>query len=98
MWREGASFGYRIPVPNGNYKVTLGFLEPTATAVGSRVFNVDANGVRQLAGLDVLQVAGARNAAVARSFTTTVSNGELRLDFTGTTGKAIVSNISVVPQ
>lgn len=98
MWREGASFGYRIPVPNGNYKVTLGFLEPTATAVGSRVFNVDANGVRQLTGLDVLQAAGARNAAIARSFNATVSNGELRLDFTGTTGKAIVSNISVTPQ
>lgn len=98
MWREGASFSYRIPLPDGSYKVTLGFLEPTATTAGSRVFNVDANGARQLTGLDVLQAAGGRNTAIARSFNTTVSGGELKLDFTGTAGKAIVSNISVVPQ
>ena len=98
MWREGAAFGYRIPVANGNYTVTLGFLEPTATAAGARVFNVSANGVARIANLDVFQTAGARNTAVARSFPVTISNGVLALDFAGVAGKAIVSNIAVVKQ
>ena len=98
MWREGSSFSYQIPLANGTYKVTLGFLEPTATAAGTRVFNVDANGVNQIANLDIFSAAGANKTAIARSFNVTVSNGSLKLDFTGVTGKAIVSNISVVKQ
>lgn len=98
MWREGSNFSYQIPVANGNYQVTLGFLEPTATAAGARVFSVDANGVNQIANLDVFAAAGAKNTAIARSFAVTVSNGSLKLDFKGVTGKAIVSNIAVVKQ
>lgn len=98
MWREGAAFSYRLPVANGSYMVTLGFLEPTATASGARVFNVNANGVNQIANLDVFQVAGARNTAFVRRFPVTVTNGQLVLDFQGVAGKAIVSNIAVVKQ
>ena len=98
MWRLGAAFGYQIPVPNGTYKVTLGFLEPTVNAAGARVFDVSANGVKQIDRLDVFQAAGARNTAIARTFSTNVTNGILSLDFKGVTGDAIVSNISVVKQ
>lgn len=98
MWREGSAFSYQIPKANGNYTVTLGFLEPSATAVGKRVFNVAANGVNQITNLDVFSVAGAKNTAIARSFPVTVSNGMLTLNFTGVVGKAIVSNIAVVKQ
>ncbi len=98
MWREGSAFSYDIPAANGSYVVTLGFLEPTATAVGARVFNVSANGVNQIANLDVFQSAGARNTAIVRQFPVTVSNGRLVLDFQGVSGKAIVSNIAVVKQ
>ena len=98
MWREGAAFSYRIPLANGSYKVTLGFVEPTASAAGVRVFSVDANGVNQIANLDVFAAAGAKNTAIARSFVVTVTDGTLRLDFKGVTGKAIVSNIAVVKQ
>ncbi|APW40829.1 hypothetical protein RD110_20320 [Rhodoferax koreense] len=98
MWREGNAFSYNLPLANGSYMVTLGFLEPTATANGARVFNVNANGANQIANLDVLQAAGARNTAIVRKFPVTVSNGRLLLDFQGVTGKAIVSNIAVVKQ
>ncbi len=98
MWREGSTFSYQIPMANGGYRVTLGFLEPSAAAAGQRVFNVDANGVREIANLDVFAAAGAKNTAIARSFTVTVSNGILTLDFTGVTGKAILSNISAIKQ
>lgn len=98
MWREGSAFSYQIPKANGNYMVTLGFLEPSATAATQRVFNVAANDVPQITNLDVFSTAGAKNTAIARSFPVTVSNGMLTLDFTGVTGKAIVSNISVIKQ
>jgi beta-galactosidase len=98
MWREGSAFSYKLPIANGSYLVTLGFLEPTVTAAGARVFNVSANGVNQIANLDVFQASGARNTAIARKFSVTVTNGQLVLDFQGVTGKAIVSNIAVVKQ
>lgn len=96
MWRLGASFAYQIPVPNGTYNVTLGFLEPTVTTAGERLFDVSANGVKQIEALDVFQAAGGRNTAIARTFTTEVTNGVLALQFQGVRGDAIVSNISVV--
>jgi beta-galactosidase len=98
MWREGGAFSYRIPLANGTYEVKLGFVEPTASAAGVRVFSVDANGVNQIANLDVFAAAGAKNTAIARSFAVTVTDGTLRLDFKGVTGKAIVSNIAVLKQ
>ena len=97
-YREGSAFGYQIPLANGNYRVTLGFLEPTAAAAGQRFFNVSANGILQIANLDILGAAGAQNTAIARTFVASVSNGVLALDFTGVTGKAILSNIAVVKQ
>jgi beta-galactosidase len=78
--------------------VTLGFLEPTVTAAGARVFDVSANGVKHIERLDVFQSAGARNTAIVRSFMTDVTDGTLALDFKGVTGDAIVSNISIVRQ
>ena len=59
MWREGTDFTYDIPVANGSYKVTLGFLEPTATAAGARVFTVNAEGTAAISDLDVFQNTGA---------------------------------------
>ena len=93
-YRQGSAFGYSIPLANGAYNVTLGFLEPTATTAGARVFNVYANGVNQIAGLDVFARAGGQNTAIALNFTATVTGGVLNLDFRGTTGNAIVSNIA----
>lgn len=89
-------FGYAIPLASGNYSVTLGFLEPDkSTRVGDRVFNVDANGVNQVAKLDVLAVAGAYRTAVTRTFPVVVSNGVLHLDFNASVGEAVVSNITI---
>lgn len=98
MWREGSAFSYRVPVVNGSYKVTLGFLEPTATTINTRVFNVAAEGTPVISNLDIFQATGARNTATARTFNVVVSDGVLNLDFAGSVGKAIVSNISVVRQ
>jgi beta-galactosidase len=98
MWREGTDFTYEIPVANGTYKVTLGFLEPTVTAAGARVFNVNAEGATAIANMDIFQSTGAIRTATARSFTATVADGKLTLNFAGVQGRAIVSNIAVERQ
>jgi len=98
-YRSGASFQYNIPVVNGTYNVTLGFVEPTSTtAVGGRVFSVTANGsaVASLTNFDILATAGAYRKVVTRTFPVTVTNGLLNLTFTGNgTASAVVSNITV---
>jgi beta-galactosidase len=89
-------FSYDIPLDNGTYSVTLGFLEPgKATAVGGRVFSVDANGVTVLPDLDVLAAAGAYRTVITRTFPVTVTGGRLKLDFKPSVGEAVVSNISI---
>jgi beta-galactosidase len=90
------TFSYDIPLDNGTYSVTLGFLEPgKATAVGGRVFSVDANGVTVLAKLDVLAAAGAYRTVITRTFPVTVTSGRLKLDFKPSVGEAVVSNIAI---
>jgi beta-galactosidase len=102
--RSGASFQYNVPVANGTYAVTLGFLEPSnLTAVGGRIFNITANGggatTTPISGLDVLANAKTfRTAYIAPTFNVTVTNGILNLTFTGITGEAVVSNIKIVKQ
>ena len=95
MWREGPDFTYEIPVANGTYKVTLGFVEPTATTAGARVFSVTSEGAPAITNLDIFAATGAARAATARSFTSTVADGRLTLRFVGSTGRALVSNLAV---
>ena len=91
--------GYDIPLANGEYRVTLGFLEPEVAAkAGSRVFSVEANGVRQIDSFDIVQAAGAHSTAVTRSFNVAVRDGKLKLDFKPQVGEAVISNIAVVRQ
>ena len=95
-YREG-TFGYDIPLENGRYEVTLGFVEPDERiGAGQRVFDVRANGARALEGFEILAAAGGkREAVVTRSFPVQVSNGRLQLDFVPTQGEAVVSTISI---
>lgn len=93
-------FSYAVPLANGTYTVTLGFLEPSKTmAVGGRVFNVEANGTTMLSNIDVLKESGVYRTVIApKSFTVTVTNGKLNLNFKPIVGGAVVSNIAIVKQ
>jgi beta-galactosidase len=94
-YREGR-FKYDIPLPNGTYRLVLGFVEPSRDmAVGGRVFDVEVDGGKTITGLDVVREAGAYRTVVTRSVPVTVSRGRLELAFTPTVGHAIVSNISI---
>jgi beta-galactosidase len=95
-FREG-EFTYRVPLPNGNYRVLLKFEEPTATTAGERVFDVAANEVTRLEAFDILAAAGSKLKGVDRAFDATVSNGMLVLAFRPRRGNALVSAISITP-
>ena len=90
------SFGYRIPLENGRYRVRLGFLDPLKDAQpGTRRFSVTANGATVVPGLDIVAVAGAPATAITRSFDVEVRDGSLRLDFKPELGEAVLSNLVV---
>ena len=94
-FRRG-TFSYFLPLSDGNYRLTLGFVEPDRhTQAGHRVFNVAANGVNLLENFDVLQAAGAYRTVVTRVFTVPISRGHLKLDFVPLRGEAVVSNIMI---
>lgn len=92
-YREG-DFSYRLPLPEGRYKVILTFVEPNA-AVGERQFDVYANGDRKVKALDIAANAGAPLTVIKRDFTVKVGSDKLDLRFTPVKGKAIVSAIEV---
>lgn len=95
-FREG-EFSYRVPLPNGRYRVRLKFVEPTAAAPGERVFDVTANGVTQLQEFDVLNAAAGKLKGVDRFFDAGVDNGVLVLAFRPRRGSALVSALSITP-
>jgi beta-galactosidase len=93
-YREGA-FSYRIPVPDGRYRVTVKFEEPSATATGQRVFDVDVDGKAALSGFDVFAAAGGSLKSVDRSFDVSARDGAVAIAFRPVKGKALVSAISI---
>jgi beta-galactosidase len=99
-FRSG-DFSYEIPLDDGAYTVSLGFIEPNeATEVGQRIFNVTANGETMLENFDILREIGSPRTVVIRAFRVVVSGGRGSLDlrFTPIAGEAIVSNIMISRQ
>jgi beta-galactosidase len=94
--REG-DFSYRIPVPDGRYRIIARFLDPTATTAGERVFDVSVNGKTVLKSFDIFATAGGRLKGVERTFEGTAKDGELIIDFKPTRGRALVSSLSIEP-
>jgi beta-galactosidase len=95
-FREG-DFSYRVPLPNGRYRVQLKFEEPTADGLGERVFDVTANDVTKLREFDILKAAGGRQKGVDQFFDAGVDNGVLVLAFRPRRGSALVSALSITP-
>ena len=94
-FRRG-DFSYEIPLPDGTYSLTLGFIEPDADiTAGERVFNVLANGMSLVDAFDIVREAGEAQTSVERTFAVVVSGGMLTLDFMPVQGDALVSNIRV---
>lgn len=91
----GGGFNYKIPIPNGNYKIELGFSENWHNTVNSRKFNVFIEGLQVLTGFDIRAQAGMRYSAIKRIFNSTVSDGVLNLQFVPTLDGAQINNIYI---
>jgi beta-galactosidase len=98
-YRRGR-FSYDIPLADGQYVVTLGFLEPDrGTKVGARVFDVAANSENKVTDFDILAATrGVYRTATTRSFQIAVTGGRLKLEFIPRQGEAVVSNIMIAKQ
>jgi chitinase len=88
--------GYKFDVASGTYQVKLKMVEDWATAAGQRRFDIRAEGTLVLSGFDIFAACGALTAC-DRSFTTTVTDGQLNLQFTmnGGAGYATVSAVEI---
>ncbi len=96
-WYTSPGFTYTFSLPNGTYNVVLKFAEVYFSQKGKRAFNVALNGQQVLSNFDVLaQVAP--NAALDKTFSATVSNGQLQIAFSiGTADNPMVSAIQILP-
>ncbi|MCA9922765.1 MAG: choice-of-anchor D domain-containing protein, partial [Anaerolineales bacterium] len=90
------NFSYLFDVPNGDYNVTLYFMEPWQDAVGERVFDVSMEGAVVLDNYDIYAAAGARYTAVTETIAINVSDGTLNINFDFVNRYAMVAAISVV--
>jgi len=97
-YHAGRAFSFRRPVANGHYALLLDFAEPAeGAAVGSRTFDVFAEGRQILDDYDIVKAAGGARTAVAESTDVTVTDGALDLSFRGVAGEALVSAIVLIP-
>jgi arabinoxylan arabinofuranohydrolase len=92
--RFGSSFGYKIALPNKEYKVTLMFAEIFHDSAGKRVFDVSIEGVKVSGNLDIWSKVG-KNAAYNETHSVKVSDGELNISFATIKDNAKISAIKV---
>jgi beta-galactosidase len=96
-YRTG-SFSYELPLPDGDYDLTLRFVEPVENqAAGKRVFDVRVQDSVALPDLDIAAVAGSMR-ALERTVPLRVSGGKARVEFLPKAGAAILSSFSVQPR
>lgn len=86
--------GYRFPVPNGDYKVTLQFCEPHYADVRRRTFDVLVQGLRRIEELDIFARAG-QNRALDFSYDVTVTDGWVEISFAPRVEYPCIAAISV---
>jgi ABC-type transporter MlaC component len=91
--RWGAST-YNIPLPNGNYNLTLKFAETYWSAAGRRVFDVAVGGTTMVSNLDIYARAG-KNNAYDLVLPVTVTNGTLNIRFLNKVDNAKICAIKV---
>jgi len=73
---------YEVPVPDGTYEITLHWAETWGAAAvpGARLFDVVIEDARRLEDFDVFATAGFQQ-AVTRTFSTSVDDGDLSIEF-----------------
>jgi beta-galactosidase len=91
-------FSYTLPLPDGEYKLTMRFVEPVENqAAGKRVFDVRVQDSVAIADLDVAGLAGSLK-ALERTVPMRVSGGRALIEFVPKAGAAILSSFSIDPR
>ncbi len=89
------NFSYKIPVANGNYRVTLKFAEIYPYAgLGNRIFDVKIEGREVISNLDLFVQAG-KFKGYDVDIPVTVADGLLHIDFKADAGTAKIGAILV---
>ncbi len=89
------SLGYSLPVSNGDYEVKLYFAENNSNPIPrTRVFDVLIEGNVELDDLNIFAEAGLNS--VEKIIKTTVSDGQLDIDFGQVTFNPLISGIEIV--
>lgn len=94
------NFTYTVPnlTPGASYTVRLDFAELYFNSAGQRVFNVSINGQQVLTNFDIYAAAGAKDTAIAETFTATAnSSGQIVIGFTSVINNAKVSGVEITP-
>jgi beta-galactosidase len=87
--------GYRFDVPDGDYRITLSFAEPSRLKKGDRVFSVTANDQAVIRELDLADEYGFAT-ATTKTFIVKAINGEgVQLRFIPQKGNAILNGIQI---
>lgn len=92
--RYGLSFSYKFPLPSGKYLLTLKFFEPNKTGPNQRLFKVVVNDIPILTSIDIFTHSGALT-PYDISIPVESILGQLKIQFIGLIGNAIISGIRV---
>ncbi|MCM3747482.1 glycosyl hydrolase family 18 protein [Paenibacillus pasadenensis] len=87
--------GYKIDLPNGTYQVKLKMVEDWATGANQRKFDIKMEDVVQASSFDIFAQCG-KLTACDRTYTTTVSDGQLNLVLTMSSGSANYATVSAI--
>jgi hypothetical protein len=91
------SFSYNIPVPEvGAYTIILHMAELFWEVPGMRIFDVMLEGTVRLDDFDIVADVGGRYVAQSYTYTETITDGDVTLDFMAVTDMAQVSGIEVI--
>jgi hypothetical protein len=103
---RSGDFRYDIPLKPGIYELHLLFAETrygkgnrVYDGEGSRIFNININGVRRVTSLDILTEAGGPDIPADRVFKdiSPGKDGFLRIEFVSVTGRALLNGIEILP-
>lgn len=95
-YRAGSQFYYQFTnIPNGDYVIKLWFIEPWWTQNGKRQFKVFINGTKVLNNFDIHAEVG-HDYKLVKTFTTTVTNNQLKINFMAQKDQPIVSGLTIL--
>jgi hypothetical protein len=86
---------FSVPMKNGNYSVTMTFVEPVFKRLSQRRINVDAERVRVLNAIDPFEIAHGTNRVARRTFHISVGDGALDMHLNSGSVLAVLSYITI---